>query len=163
MRMLEYTRSNKIAAKIERAVRLIDKGVTLVPLKRGEWEEYSGCGHNDRRCSNCHDYYTDEPNNLRFCPRCGAKMKKYVRLNLSRPPEERFPWLYPNSKDGRKWHPAAEQLPNRSGEYWAILESKSIDISVKDYIAFNHEEKTWTFSPENRGRGHVVKYWKEDE
>ena len=34
----------------------------------------SGCGYNAHVCSNCHDYYTTAPYEMKFCPTCGAKM-----------------------------------------------------------------------------------------
>lgn len=37
--------------------------------------DYSNGYHkNAHKCSNCGDYYTTEPEDLFFCPRCGAKM-----------------------------------------------------------------------------------------
>lgn len=49
-------------------------------LKKGEWinenpDYYDTYYPNAYYCSNCKDYYTQEPYNLRYCPRCGAKMK----------------------------------------------------------------------------------------
>lgn len=35
---------------------------------------HSGYRKNAHKCSNCGDYYTTEPEDLFFCPRCGAKM-----------------------------------------------------------------------------------------
>ena len=47
---------------------------------RGEWidtqpEYHHGYGNNTKVCSNCHDYYTKEWEDLYFCPRCGADMR----------------------------------------------------------------------------------------
>lgn len=129
---------------------------------RGRWEEYFGCGHDSRRCSNCHDYYTTEPETLRYCPRCGMPMEQYIRPNLSRPPEQRFPWLFPDSEEGRKWHLTTKRLPDCSGSYWAVLVDESGN-SVKEGVIFNHDEKTWAVSPECSGGAYAVKYWKENE
>lgn len=45
----------------------------------GKWIDISpdyhyGFGNNAYKCSVCNDYYTTEPEDLFFCPRCGAKM-----------------------------------------------------------------------------------------
>lgn len=47
---------------------------------RGEWidtqpEYHPGFGNNAHKCSICGDYYTTEPEDLFFCPRCGADMR----------------------------------------------------------------------------------------
>lgn len=116
MKDLQYTRSNKIADRIERAVYLLDKGIVLVPLKHGEWEEYPGCDISNRRCSNCHDYYTDEPGSLRYCPRCGAKMKKYVGSQWPISSDWFKPAVSENIK--RHWTPISKYAPNRANHYW---------------------------------------------
>ena len=46
----------------------------------GEWidtqpDYHPGCGNNAHVCSICGDYYTTEPEDLFFCPRCGADMR----------------------------------------------------------------------------------------
>ena len=53
--------------------------ITVEPV-RGEWidtqpEYHHGYGNNTKVCSNCHDYYTKEWEDLYFCPRCGADMR----------------------------------------------------------------------------------------
>ena len=49
----------------------------------GEWidtqpDYHGGYRRNAYVCSNCHDYYTTEYDDLYFCPRCGADMGKKV-------------------------------------------------------------------------------------
>ena len=46
----------------------------------GEWintnpEYKNGFYNNSYYCSECHDYYTTSPYEMKFCPNCGAKMK----------------------------------------------------------------------------------------
>lgn len=55
--------------------------VEAVPVVRGEWidtcpDYHSGFRSNAHKCSICGDYYTTEPEELFFCPRCGADMRK---------------------------------------------------------------------------------------
>ena len=55
--------------------------VEAVPVVHGEWidtqpDYHAGYGRNAHVCSNCNDYYTTEPEDLFFCPRCGADMRK---------------------------------------------------------------------------------------
>lgn len=50
-----------------------------VPVVHGRWIDTSpnyrnGYYNNAHKCSNCGDYYTTDPNDLYYCPRCGAKM-----------------------------------------------------------------------------------------
>ena len=53
-------------------------------VKRGKWEEiseYNGWGDTHYRCSVCgEEWYledgTPKQNNMNFCPRCGADMRK---------------------------------------------------------------------------------------
>lgn len=53
-------------------------------VKRGEWEEiseYNGWGDTHYRCSVCgEEWYledgTPKQNNMNFCPRCGADMRR---------------------------------------------------------------------------------------
>ena len=59
--------------------RMIEEQPTVEPV-RGEWidtqpEYHHGYGNNTKVCSNCHDYYTKEWEDLYFCPRCGADMR----------------------------------------------------------------------------------------
>ena len=150
------------------SIRRVIEGLPTIeaaPVVFGEWEEYSGCGNSDRRCSNCKDYYTDEPKNLRFCPICGAKMEEYTGLVPAEiaiaDNERRFSWRYPDSEAGRKWHPAVKQLPDHSGSYYVILKSGDPHREIRAIGTFDHGKKTWTLSPECRGC--VVEFWKEDE
>lgn len=53
--------------------------VDAVPVVHGRWIDTSpnyrnGYYNNAHKCSNCGDYYTTDPNDLYYCPRCGAKM-----------------------------------------------------------------------------------------
>lgn len=52
--------------------------VDAVPVVHGRWvSEYKIKPSKETdayHCSVCHDYYTTESYNLRYCPRCGAKM-----------------------------------------------------------------------------------------
>ena len=52
--------------------------VDAVPIRHGRWvSEYKIKPSKETdayHCSVCHDYYTTESYNLRYCPRCGAKM-----------------------------------------------------------------------------------------
>ena len=53
------------------------------PVVHGEWidtqpDYHPGCGNNAHVCSICGDYYTTEQEDLFFCPRCGADMRKKV-------------------------------------------------------------------------------------
>lgn len=57
--------------------------VEAKPVVHGEWidtqpEYHNGYRNSAHRCSNCSDYYTTEPEDLFFCPRCGADMRKKV-------------------------------------------------------------------------------------
>ena len=59
------------------------KTVEARPVVHGEWldtqpDYHPGCGNNAHVCSICGDYYTTEPEDLFFCPRCGADMRKKV-------------------------------------------------------------------------------------
>lgn len=141
--------------------------IDAAPVVYGEWEKYPGSGNYSRRCSRCHDYYTDEPARLRFCPRCGAKMEEYTVPNLSCPNEEKFPWRYPESEWGRKWHLASEQLPTCSGVYSVVLCYADDPDSETMWAVGAHYNGvgTWTLSPEYYGgkRDYAVKYWKEAE
>jgi uncharacterized paraquat-inducible protein A len=63
----------------ESFLRMIDEQPSVEPV-RGEWidtqpEYHHGYGNNTKVCSNCHDYYTKEWEDLYFCPRCGADMR----------------------------------------------------------------------------------------
>ena len=63
----------------KQAKRLVEKQPSVEPV-RGEWidtqpEYHHGYGSNTKVCSNCHDYYTKEWEDLYFCPRCGADMR----------------------------------------------------------------------------------------
>ena len=54
--------------------------VEAKPVVHGEWidtqpDYHPGCGNNAHVCSICGDYYTTEPEDLFFCPRCGADMR----------------------------------------------------------------------------------------
>lgn len=54
--------------------------VEAKPVVHGEWidtqpDYHPGCGNNAHVCSVCGDYYTTEPEDLFFCPRCGADMR----------------------------------------------------------------------------------------
>lgn len=54
--------------------------VEAKPVVHGEWidtcpEYHIGTRSNAYKCSNCGDYYTTEPEELFFCPRCGADMR----------------------------------------------------------------------------------------
>lgn len=54
--------------------------VEAKPVVYGEWidtqpDYHPGCGNNAHVCSICGDYYTTEPEDLFFCPRCGADMR----------------------------------------------------------------------------------------
>lgn len=54
--------------------------VDAKPVVHGEWidtqpEYHHGYCRNAHVCSNCHDYYTTEYDDLFYCPRCGAYMK----------------------------------------------------------------------------------------
>lgn len=58
--------------------------VESVPVVRGEWIDtcphyHNGVRSNAHKCSICGDYYTTEPEELFFCPRCGADMRKKVQ------------------------------------------------------------------------------------
>ena len=60
------------------------KTVEARPVVYGEWldtqpDYHPGCGNNAHVCSICGDYYTTEPEDLFFCPRCGADMRKKVQ------------------------------------------------------------------------------------
>lgn len=51
------------------------------PIANGEWIDTqpgynNGYYKNVRVCSNCNDYYTTEYDEMKFCPKCGAKMKE---------------------------------------------------------------------------------------
>lgn len=53
--------------------------VEAAPVVHGRWIDTSpnyrnGYYNNAHKCSNCGDYYTTDPNDLYYCPRCGAKM-----------------------------------------------------------------------------------------
>lgn len=55
------------------------QAVDAVPVVHGKWidtqpEYHNGYYRNAHVCSNCHDYYTTEYDDLYFCPRCGARM-----------------------------------------------------------------------------------------
>ena len=57
--------------------------VEAKPVVHGEWidtqpDYHPGCGNNAHVCSICGDYYTTEPEDLFFCPRCSADMRKKV-------------------------------------------------------------------------------------
>lgn len=138
MKDLQYTRSDKIAGRIERAVLLLDKGFILVPLKRGEWEKYSEDSYGDRRCSNCHDYYTDEPENLRYCPRCGAKMKKYTRGGWQIPRNLYKPAVSENIE--RHWTPISKCAPKKATHYWVRFNDGKVGHVWFDtpYFGKNH-------------------------
>lgn len=78
----EFTRSNKKAAAIEKAIKQIDAGAKLVPVVYGRWVSngvYAG-----HRCNVCNDYYTDDATNLFYCPRCGAKMTEIEKIEYRR-------------------------------------------------------------------------------
>ena len=81
--------SNYHGDSILAAFTCIAEGKEVSPIKpietvepvRGEWidtqpEYHHGYGNNTKVCSNCHDYYTKECEDLYFCPRCGADMRK---------------------------------------------------------------------------------------
>lgn len=58
--------------------------VEAKPVVHGEWidtqpDYHPGCGNNAHVCSICGDYYTTEQEDLFFCPRCGADMRKKVQ------------------------------------------------------------------------------------
>lgn len=47
---------------------------------KGEWintnpEYKNGFYNNSYYCSECHDYYTTSPYEMKFCPNCGADMR----------------------------------------------------------------------------------------
>ena len=51
----------------------------LEPIVNGKWIDTqpnyrNGCYKNAHVCSNCNDYYTTEYEEMKFCPKCGAKM-----------------------------------------------------------------------------------------
>ena len=58
--------------------------VEAKPVVYGKWidtqpDYHPVCGNNAHVCSICGDYYTTEPEDLFFCPRCGADMRKKVQ------------------------------------------------------------------------------------
>jgi DNA-directed RNA polymerase subunit RPC12/RpoP len=58
--------------------------VDAAPVVHGRWIDTSpnyrnGYYNNAHKCSNCGDYYTTDPNDLYYCPRCGAKMDLEVK------------------------------------------------------------------------------------
>lgn len=139
----------------------LNKTIDAAPVVRAHWEEYSGCGNNDRRCSNCHDYYTDEPKNLYHCPRCGAIMDKFIPRNLSKRPEEAWPWLFPDSIYGRNWHSVSELLPQESGDYYVVI--KDTAGTYKDSARFDPVDKTWTPSIKSYRKGFAITHWRDDD
>ena len=65
-----------------KAKKLIERQPTVEakPVVRGKWidtcpEYHIGTVSNAHKCSNCGDYYTTEPEDLFFCPRCGCDMR----------------------------------------------------------------------------------------
>lgn len=70
---------SQLTADKKRLEKQLEQGV-----KRGEWEEiseYNGWGDTHYRCSVCgEEWYledgTPKQNNMNFCPRCGADMRK---------------------------------------------------------------------------------------
>lgn len=70
---------SQMTADKKRLEKQLEQGV-----KRGEWEEiseYNGWGDTHYRCSVCgEEWYledgTPKQNNMNFCPRCGADMRK---------------------------------------------------------------------------------------
>ena len=67
------------------AIRAIKALPTIQPERaKGEWintnpEYKNGFYNNSYYCSECHDYYTTSPYEMKFCPNCGAEMK--IRQN----------------------------------------------------------------------------------
>lgn len=62
---------------VEELQELKEKSVAIV---NGEWidtqpSHCNGYYKNAHVCSNCHDYYTTEYEEMKFCPNCGAKMR----------------------------------------------------------------------------------------
>ena len=62
----------------------VDRIKALPPAQpereEGEWintnpEYKNGFYNNSYYCSECHDYYTTSPYEMKFCPNCGARMK----------------------------------------------------------------------------------------
>lgn len=72
--------------------------VDAVEVVHGRWIDTipnhdNGYYNNAYKCSNCGDYYTTDPNDLYYCPRCGAKMEKFNRPNRSPTFEQRMEWV----------------------------------------------------------------------
>ena len=60
---------------------LVIKQPSIQPERaKGEWintnpEYKNGFYNNSYYCSECHDYYTTSPYEMKFCPNCGADMR----------------------------------------------------------------------------------------
>lgn len=74
---------NRIADNLSKMERIEYKALKekSVIIANGKWidtePEYSnGYYKNAHVCSNCFDYYTTEYDEMKFCPKCGAKMTK---------------------------------------------------------------------------------------
>ena len=75
----------ELANGILKAISVVEDTPTVEakPVVHGEWidtqpDYHPGCGNNAHVCSICGDYYTTEPEDLFFCPRCSADMRKKV-------------------------------------------------------------------------------------
>lgn len=71
-----------ISRGLDNAVSIIEEQPTVEPV-RGEWIEVDDDIEVFYRCSNCGDEFvilsgTPEESNYKFCPNCGADMRKKV-------------------------------------------------------------------------------------
>lgn len=80
MTKLEFTRSDEKAEKILQAVRMIDEGKELVPVRHGRWikdkdgfHHCSECGENTDRQEDAFGYDISEFKTI-YCGNCGAEM-----------------------------------------------------------------------------------------
>ena len=87
--LMKYMRDYKfefaLNSDFSKAIEMVDVQPTVEAKEvvHGEWidtqpDYHAGYGRNAHVCSNCNDYYTTEPEDLFFCPRCGADMRKKV-------------------------------------------------------------------------------------
>ena len=87
MTKLEFTRSDEKAEKILQAVRMIDEGKEIEPIRHGRWKLIITVEKLRYQCDQCL-HYVNSGTDRRFCPNCGAKM--YLKKIL----EVQWQWDY---------------------------------------------------------------------
>lgn len=123
------------------------------PVIHGEWldtcPEYNGgYKRNAHKCSNCGDYYTTEPEDLFFCPRCGADMRgKRMSDLISR--SELLEEIKRELERGRAIDPFFDGTLFHYTGIKAIIENQPIAYDVEQVVKELEEIKQIMLSPKN--------------